>query len=100
MYILGLLPMLKLKPQGWDKTFKNWYKWNYLNFKTFGRRAIRRDLGKGARVDLYLKDNIAIELYNKYFYVEIYYERNTTERLYKRHSNKASYWTNIWIESI
>jgi hypothetical protein len=46
---------------------------------------------KGARVDLYLKDNIAIELYAINTYVEIYYERNTTERLYKRHSNKASY---------
>ena len=40
---------------------------------------------KGARVDLYLKDNIAIELYAiNTFYVEIYYERNTTERLYKK----------------
>jgi hypothetical protein len=35
---------------------------------------------KGAYVDLYLKDNIAIELYAiNTFYVEIYYERNTTE---------------------
>ncbi|MFB0910158.1 MAG: hypothetical protein QMA99_04285, partial [Flavobacterium sp.] len=40
---------------------------------------------KGARVDLYLKDNIAIELYAiNTFYVEIYYERNTTELLYKK----------------
>jgi hypothetical protein len=40
---------------------------------------------KGAYVDLYLKDNIAIELYAiNTFYVEIYYERNTTELLYKK----------------
>lgn len=40
---------------------------------------------KGANVDLYLKDNIAIELYAvNNFYVEIYYERYTTERLYKK----------------
>ncbi|SHM22801.1 hypothetical protein [Flavobacterium xinjiangense] len=40
---------------------------------------------KGVYVDLYLKDNIAIILYTvNDFYVEIYYERNTTERLYKK----------------
>jgi hypothetical protein len=40
---------------------------------------------KATYVDLYLKDNIAIELYAiNTFYVEIYYERNTTERLYKK----------------
>jgi hypothetical protein len=40
---------------------------------------------KGARVDLYFKDNIAIELYAiNTFYVEIYYERNTTELIYKK----------------
>lgn len=40
---------------------------------------------KGANVDLYLKGNIAIELYAvNNFYVEIYYERYTTERLYKK----------------
>jgi hypothetical protein len=40
---------------------------------------------KGAYVDLYLKDNIAITLYAiNNFYVEIYYERYTTERLYKK----------------
>lgn len=40
---------------------------------------------RGVFVDLYLKDNLAIELYaiNNY-YVEIYYERYTTERLYKK----------------
>ena len=40
---------------------------------------------KGAYVDLYLKDNIAIELYAiNTFYVEIYYDRSTTQRLYKK----------------
>jgi hypothetical protein len=40
---------------------------------------------KATYVDLYLKDNIVIELYAiNTFYVDIYYERNTTERLYKK----------------
>lgn len=39
----------------------------------------------GVYVDLYLVDNFAISLYViNDFYVEIYYERNTNERLYKK----------------
>jgi hypothetical protein len=54
--------------------------WFFLNFRT---KINTTRPEKGAHVDLYLKDNIAIETMRK-FYVEIYYERNTTERLYKK----------------
>jgi hypothetical protein len=54
----------------------------FLNF----RRRARCDLGKGGPV---FKDNIAMNLCDKYFYVEIYYER-------KIYQNKELL-NNIWI---